>query len=551
MMIGSWLNYYIEGKQGSVCGSSGIVETLNGKVCGKTYLIDNNRKVDAFLGIPYGQAERFERSKPPKSWSNVLDCSNFRERCPHVDLFLEMPFLEAPKGENCLHLNIFTPSWKPGKDQLDGFAVILFIHGGGFSIHSSDKYGDYGICKALCSKDVVVVTINYRLGYFGFLSTDDDVVPGNNGLFDQGLALKWVKENINAFGGNPNNITILGQSAGGSSADYLTLSPHTRDLFSKVIPMAGTAMHSFANVSRAKNREKCLEFARSLGFTHKMNASSKEINKAMVEFLKQQPQHKLETSLVSLFGFRYNEKVSLDLVPVEDGIFLPKKLSELRVEAPKKFVLSGTTKYEGLFLAFKPHRVITLNEAIQFLEQELANQGYHPSKELVEKILDIYLKDGDKNDKRFMTKAVINMISDISINFSQTEYSRTMTELGHTVYQYCFDYCNKKNMGLIGHAMAFRGATHCSEMAYLFHKGLLANFHPNEQDLIMVDTMTRLWTNFAKYGNPNGQNVEGAWKPLEPENPYMYYKIDLDPEYKDGLHFDRMKKWRQILSEHL
>ena len=78
-------------------------------------------------------------------------------------------------------------------------------------------------------------------------------------------------------------------------------------------------------------------------------ASPREINKAMIEFLRQQPQYKLETSLVSLFGFRYNENVSLDLVPVLDGEFLPKKLSELRVETPKKMVLSGTTKYEGLF----------------------------------------------------------------------------------------------------------------------------------------------------------------------------------------------------------
>jgi carboxylesterase type B len=137
-------------------------------------------------------------------------------------------------------------------------------------VHSSSHYGDYGICKALCSKDVIVVSINYRLGYFGFLSTDDEQCPGNNGLFDQGLALKWVKENINVFRGNPNNITVFGQSAGGASADYLSLSPLTRDLFQKVIPMAGSAIHSFAIISREKNREKCLEFARSLGFTHGM-----------------------------------------------------------------------------------------------------------------------------------------------------------------------------------------------------------------------------------------------------------------------------------------
>ena len=140
------------------------------------------------------------------------------------------------------------------------------------------------------------------------------------------------------------------------------------------------------------------------------------------------------------------------------------------------------------------------------------------------------------------------MLSDGAINFSQNEYNRRMVELGHTVYQYCFEYCNKPRMGFLGYAMAFRGATHCSELSYIFHRGLLHNFHPDANDLIMLDKMTTMWTNFAKYGNPNGKNVDGPWKPLKEDNIYEYYKIDLKPEFLDNIFNGRLKKWREVLS---
>jgi carboxylesterase 2 len=105
---------------------------------------------------------------------------------------------------------------------------MFYIHGGGFVIGNSASCGDIQVCNYLCSKDVIVVTANYRLSLFGFFTTGDERVLGNYGLWDQTFALRWIKRNIHAFGGDPNNVTVFGHSAGGASADLLCLSPHSR-----------------------------------------------------------------------------------------------------------------------------------------------------------------------------------------------------------------------------------------------------------------------------------------------------------------------------------
>ncbi|GMS89144.1 hypothetical protein PENTCL1PPCAC_11320, partial [Pristionchus entomophagus] len=109
-------------------------------------------------------------------------------------------------SEDCLYLNLFTPVWQP---PTEGFPVMVFIHGGGFTMHDSETYGDEGIARFLVQKGVVVVTIQYRLGYLGFFSAGDESCRGNWGLWDQTAALHWVQDNVGAFNGNKNNVTPL------------------------------------------------------------------------------------------------------------------------------------------------------------------------------------------------------------------------------------------------------------------------------------------------------------------------------------------------------
>ncbi|KAH7660550.1 Protein F15A8.6, partial [Aphelenchoides avenae] len=295
------------------------------------------------------------KPEPPEAWDGVKDCTRFGPRCPHEDISVERFTVFHPKGEDCLTLNVFAPTWASSEDQPDGFAVMVFIHGGGFAVHSAAHYGDHGICRNLCTRDVVVVTLQYRLGFFGFLSTADENAPGNFGLWDQTLALKWVHENISKFGGDPKNVTVFGQSAGGASTDLLSLSPHSRDLFQKMVPMAGTALCTFALNDADHVRNTCMDFAIQSGFVPDNNASRSEQNAAMVEFFRRLPTQSIELSLLGKRGFNVNRHGTLDLTPVVDGDFFPKPLEELRLETPPKIVMTGVTEHESLlFAAIRP-----------------------------------------------------------------------------------------------------------------------------------------------------------------------------------------------------
>ena len=145
-------------------------------------------------------------------------------------------------------------------NQTSPLPIMLWIHGGGFYYGSSSFYGS---TKYMMDYDVIVVTINYRLGSFGFLSTDDEIVPGNMGLKDQSLALRWISENIQYFGGDPKRITLYGDEAGGASVHYHYLSPMSRGIFTTGVSSSGTALNFWAHTDSGKKKTEIL--ARALG----------------------------------------------------------------------------------------------------------------------------------------------------------------------------------------------------------------------------------------------------------------------------------------------
>ncbi|GMT19756.1 hypothetical protein PFISCL1PPCAC_11053, partial [Pristionchus fissidentatus] len=208
--------------------ASRIVSTAQGQLRGRRLVYKGDNQVDAFQGIPYAKPPvgqlRFQKPHPPDSWDGIRDAIKFGNRAMQSNLVLMERFTKHATSEDCLYLNVFTPCWEPPSR---GFPVIVFVHGGGFVSGDAESYGDVGICENLCTRDAIVVSIHYRLGYLGFFTTGDSVCPGNFGLWDQTEALKWVQQNIRAFGGNKDNVTIFGQSAGGASVDFLSLSPHS------------------------------------------------------------------------------------------------------------------------------------------------------------------------------------------------------------------------------------------------------------------------------------------------------------------------------------
>ncbi|XP_045206732.2 putative inactive carboxylesterase 4 [Mercenaria mercenaria] len=239
---------------GSAVGNI-IVSTKSGDVAGYTLDIQGHNSVGSqvtslniFLGIPYAEPPvgklRFARPVSKRPWSPTrLDALRFSPACPQPVWFLRRySFLPTYNNtdEDCLYLNIYAPHNSADPDLK--YPVLIWIHGGSYKYGSGAEYDG----RILAQEGVVVVTINYRVGIMGFLSTDDDVAPGNYGLLDQLMALKWVKDNAVHFHGDPDRITIAGQSAGGGSVSLHMFSPLAKGLFNSMIPQSGCALSPWA-----------------------------------------------------------------------------------------------------------------------------------------------------------------------------------------------------------------------------------------------------------------------------------------------------------------
>ncbi|UMM32901.1 hypothetical protein L5515_006560 [Caenorhabditis briggsae] len=349
-----------------------------GPIRGNVYRHDT-KIVDGYLGIPY--------AKPP------IEMIKF-----HKD--------DIPDEANCLNLNVFAPRWESDEFKTSGRPVMVYVHGGGFELSAPRDYCHYSVSGTLPLKDVVVVTLNYRVGILGFFSTGDDLCRGNFGLWDQTLALKWIQNHIRSFGGDPNNVTVFGQSAGGVSVDMLSLSPHPRDLFHRVVPMSGNALWE----KFEENRKKVYEF---------------------------------------------------------------------------------------------------------------------------------YAKNVDPNDEAKLKEKLVDFLGDTIFNGGTIACAQASVKYGNEVWFYVFDYVNPRGFGELEQVLPFVGPTHCTDLRYILGEGLYSEFKPDDADWEMIETMTTMYANFAKYGNPNGKNGPSHWEPYTMDHPERHYRIayprgEMREEYHKG-----------------
>jgi len=280
-----------------------IVDTAQGSVRGSKMKSKLGKKIFAFRGIPYAKPPlgelRFRRSEPAAAWSGVLNCRREAKKSYQPNVLLpDSPFRDG--GEDCLYLNVYTRRHErhgdgPISDEDPALApVIVFLHGGAFVVGSCEA-SLYGPNVLLDRDNVVMVGVNYRLGALGFLSLECDEAPGNLGLHDQYLALRWIQENIAQFGGDPANVTLMGESAGAMSAACHLVSPLSRGLFHRVIALSGAASNVLLHNDR---RPRCyaLALAARLGYrgdtedssallTFLQSKKSRDIIKASVMFL--------------------------------------------------------------------------------------------------------------------------------------------------------------------------------------------------------------------------------------------------------------------------
>lgn len=243
LILAAWQqeSFLVSGEVHFKKGAPHVKLANGGLISGIVKFSRDGRPYNTFIGIQYAKvAERFQEPVPllEPTWEGVLSATKPGPMCAQSG-FMDRSVLFGE--EDCLNLNVYVPMNNTGTGK-KGYPVLFWLHGGGFTYGGGLGYSP----QYFMDEDVIVITINYRLGAFGFFSTGDNAIVGNAGLKDMVVALKWVQENIQNFGGDPSKVTIFGESAGGSAVHYLLLSPTTKGLFQRAISQSGTALSSWA-----------------------------------------------------------------------------------------------------------------------------------------------------------------------------------------------------------------------------------------------------------------------------------------------------------------
>lgn len=440
----------------------------------------------------------FQAPQPAASWNGVRNAKKFGPACYQHDLIL-LP--ETPYGEeDCLYLNIYTPDVKPATL----IPVMFYIHGGGFIVGSGNDnfYGP----EFLVKKGIILITINYRLGALGYLSLGTEDIPGNAGMKDQVAALKWVKKNIKNFGGDPENITIFGESAGAASVSYHLVSPMSKGLFKRAIAMSGCLTNTWAQSFEA--REKALKLAKQLGF-------NSEDDKKLYQFLKNLPKEKL-------VNLKLPVTKSPSLNELEFGIVSEKKFGDNErffygneCEVLKNGihegveVMTGYTKDEGLMafaLGFTLEQM--LSEANTFKE------FFAPTPIQRDCNIKVQLEAGRKLQKFYMEKNLAT-----AEDFDQLLQYLNLTMFVHgivlfgkfiskktKVYFYKITCQSERNIlskilnlgTLLGEKQV---VCHADDLMYLFPVQMAQlKVEKDSEAEKLINQITTLWTNFAKFG---------------------------------------------------
>lgn len=496
-----------------------IIKTSYGPVKGIQKLTCYNKSYLAFYAIPYAKQPlgefRFKDPRPLEPWTDPLDATKVGDACWNHDRL--NPYEKKIIGsDHCLHLNIYVPDVKPTSEKR--LPVMVYIHGGRFATMSATPfyYGpDY-----LMERDVILVTINYRLAAFGFLSLNDESleIPGNAALKDQLMALKWLKKEIQNFGGDCENITLFGESAGGCMVHYHLLCEKSRGLFNRAIIMSGSA---FGPWSVRPNHDYAYRLARALGYEGTVH-DEKEIFKVIsgadpVRIVELQDQ--LLDSEEKLLG-QFNAFGPVIEPYMSDKTFIeehPFKMSR-NAWGNNIDVIIGGCSMEGLLLyqLVSPETMSSLGNFSHVTAQNVHLERH--SDKCIEKGLK--LKNfyyGNQTPSVENADIFIDIQSDKIFWHGMWMAMKARTSTTSKTYMYRFDVTPKSNQTLrelyqIPHQ---RGACHVEDIFYLFKAEYLQAPIKGSFEHKIVKVMTGTFAEFARNGNPSSVDLgKVTWSPV-------------------------------------
>lgn len=479
-----------------------VVKTKNGRIRGVELTSATNRKVSAWYGIPYAQPPvgnlRFRHPRPIDNWEEIKDTVDHPNTCVQLPLSTwpgfkgeEMWNPNTPISEDCLYLNVVVPRPHP-KDA----AVLVWIYGGGFWSGTA-TLDVYDMRTIASEENIILVSMQYRVASLSFLYFDTEDVPGNAGMFDQLMALQWIKNNIGAFGGNPNNITIMGESAGACSVSLHLLSPLSRNLFSQAIMQSASATAPWGVITKEES------FLRGLRLAELMDCPHDRQNiRPTIECLRKANATRLVTEEWNSIAVGLTIGI---FTPIIDGSFLDEKPSTslLHKNFKKTNILMGANRDEGNFFIiyyltdmFKREENVYINREDFVRSVSELNIYANPlQKKAIEFEYTNWLNPGDPIRNR---EEVDRLTGDWQFTCPVVEFAHRYAETGNNVYMYYFTQRSS-----ISPWPQWMGVLHADEIAYVFGDPLNKTNGYKNYDVKLSKKMMTYWANFAKTGNPS------------------------------------------------
>lgn len=487
-----------------------LVTLPNGKIQGHELKTFTNRTYYGFQAIPYATPPlgklRFQAPEPPQNWTGILNATQDSSICYQLQS-------DSPReSEDCLYINVYTPVLNRVTNNTK-LPVVFWIYGGGLRNGAALFQGyrpDYWM-----DEDLIIVTHNYRVGIFGFLSTGDNIIPGNNGLKDQVLALKWTYENIHLFGGDRSKITIHGQSAGAVSSSYHLLIKQSAGFFRSVIAESGSPMNMYSFIENPK--EYALQLTNAINPNISSNASSETIRDYLLS---------LDARTIDSFsGAPAITQPAVAIEPASPSAVITKEMYEMfdSGDFTKVPILMGINSEECLFIAKSNEYLVNLGKTYDHDSSLVVPDIFPHDPEINKSIIGDAIKEIYINENDTWADHPGRVVR----HFSDQRFSRAIIKQGKLISKYApvyfYQFSYDGDVG--GWTTVVEDAEkiqHAEELNYIFLNRSISEI--SESDALTHNRLIKLWTNFVKYEDPTPEPIELLQNVIWPRVSTTYYQ---------------------------
>ncbi|XP_063367447.1 juvenile hormone esterase-like isoform X2 [Cydia amplana] len=483
-------------------------DTESGRVCGG---YEPHGDYAYFLAVPYAKQPlgqlRFQELQRPDPWTECRPATEVGPICPQHDLFYGPIMNPRGQSEECIHANIYVPLKSlPSRARGESrplLPVLVYVHGGGFGFGSGDP--DAHGPQYLVKENVVVITFNYRIGAFGFLSLNSTSVPGNAGLRDMVTLLQWVQRNAEAFGGNPHDVTLAGQSAGAAAVHLLSLSQATKGLFKRAISMSGAGSRNFYTTSPAYAKTVSALF---LGFLGIISIDPEEVHQKLIvlpleQIMQAQKQIQDITGLLAFCPVVESEHPGVNIILDND----PEVLQAQGRGKDIPFIIGFTNAECQTFRPrFEQIDIVKRIKIIPALVLPLGVIYTRPAVEFPSKIASIY--------KEYFSESLdmdtyLSYCTEVNFIYPMLKLAEARAaNKGAPVFLYRFAYNADNSVYKKALNLTYDGAGHSEDLTFVFRANhVLGDTIASAADSEMITKMTGFVTNFMRHGKPT-KNVE-------------------------------------------